>query len=314
MMQPIVPFEPIQTNVFPKGAQWIAQVKWDGVRMLTYYDGSSVQLINRRLNIKTSQYPELTEIEDYCDAQSVILDGEIISLKNGMPSFQRVMQRDGVKKAQSIKTAQRRVPVIYMIFDILFYNGHWVTHLSLKERQVLLHTMIIQNEQVHLVPNQPDAPALFQATAQLGLEGIVIKDLNSSYTINGRDSRWQKKKHYQDLNAVIGGVTYRGSVVNAILLGLYDPSGDLWYIGHAGTGKLSQQDWQQVTQQTAPLIMRHSPFQNKPERNKGAIWIQPKLTVKVKFLEWTSSRTLRQPSIQALNTVELAQCTLEQLK
>lgn len=309
---PIVPFEPINIENTPTGDQWISQVKWDGVRILVYYDGLSVRIMNRKLNDRTLQYPELMNISDYCTADSFILDGEVIALDNGKPSFHRVMKRDGIRRQSSVTAAINQVPITYMIFDILHYNGNWITDKTLEERQQILDKIITKNDYVQLVKNHHDSSSLFNAAAEHELEGIIIKDLNSKYSINGKDKRWQKKKVFKDLFAIIGGVTYRSGVVNALLLGLYDENGQLWYIGHAGTGKLTQKDWRSLTKTVQGIITQERPFANVPERNKDAIWIKPELTVKIKFMEWTRSKTLRQPSIQSLVNIDVKDCTFEQ--
>ncbi|KRF39145.1 hypothetical protein ASG93_23590 [Paenibacillus sp. Soil787] len=74
-LKPVFPFEPISTETIPASDDWVAQIKWDGVRMLTYFDGNDVRLVNRRCNDRTKQYPELLAIKTYCSASSVILDG-----------------------------------------------------------------------------------------------------------------------------------------------------------------------------------------------------------------------------------------------
>jgi bifunctional non-homologous end joining protein LigD len=309
-LTPIVPFEPIRSDEIPEGPEWIAQVKWDGVRVLTYYDGDEVKLFNRRLNERTFHYPELTEISAYCSAKSAILDGEIIALKNGKPSFYEVMKRDGIKNLDNVKAVQRRVPITYMIFDIIYLNNQWVTSYPLSERQKMLTEMITPNDEVQLVTNFADGKKLFEAIKLHNLEGVVFKDLTSTYTINGKDGRWMKKKYYRDLIAVVGGVTRRDATVNSLLLGLYDQEGRLWYIGNAGTGKLTQKDWQDISAGIKPLIQETMPFANKPERSKGAVWLKPELTVKVTFAEWVDGHTLRQPSIQAFVKVPPHECLL----
>lgn len=241
-LEPVVPFEPINRQVLaldqlPSGDHWVGQVKWDGVRMLTYYDGHEVRLINRRLNDRTAQYPELIKISQYCSAQSVILDGEIIAFEQGKPSFHQVMKRDGSRKRSSIDRAVSQIAIVHMIFDVLYLDGRWIIHHTLQERQNALSQIISANSYVQLVSNHEDVRSLFQAVKEQDLEGIVIKDLTSRYVIHGKDKRWQKKKLSKDLIAVVGGVTYRLGIVNALLLGLYDHSGQLTYIEHAGTGK-----------------------------------------------------------------------------
>jgi len=310
-MDPIVPFEPVLTEQIPQGEQWIAQVKWDGVRILTYYDGRSVRLFNRRLNERTAQYPELQSIERFCSASSIILDGEMVAFSEGKPSFYEIMRRDGLRKIDNLERAKRETPVTYMVFDILFYNGEWVIRQPLADRQTLLHNVLIPQPDIHLVENFPDGKHLFQAIKAQGLEGIVCKDLTSSYTIGGKDARWRKRKNYRDLNAVVGGFTLRDGIVNSLLLGLYDQEDCLWYIGHAGTGKLTQQDWQDLTKALKPLVIQERPFVNKPERNREAFWVKPLLTAKIQYFEWTPQQTLRQPSIQALVMDSSKKCRFE---
>lgn len=311
-LSPLVPFEPVNTNVFPAGDSWIAQIKWDGVRILTYKDGETVKLINRKLHDRTGQYPELVNTAEYASADSFILDGEVISLTGGKPSFHDVMRRDGLRKLQNLPVVRRQVPVTYMIFDILYCNGEWVADRPLRERQELLQQVVRPNETVQLVANFPDPEELFRVVRDHGLEGIVVKDLDSKYLVGGKDKRWMKKKVIQDLIAVVGGVTKRSGTVNALLLGLYDEKGQLWYIGHAGTGKLTQEDWRGITRMAETLAVEERPFINAPERMKDACWLQPNFTVKINYLEWTPGRSLRQPSIQAVLKTPPAECTFNQ--
>ncbi|MHB1419372.1 MAG: ATP-dependent DNA ligase [Bacillota bacterium] len=308
---PVVPFEPISTDHPPVGDQWIVQVKWDGVRVLTYFDGSSVRVFNRRLNERTMQYPELITIREYCTAASIILDGEIIALEKGKPSFSKVMKRDGIRIPDKVILARKETPIVYMIFDVLYYNGDWVTGSPLKRRQEILHEIISPTDDVQLVDNFTDPESLFEVVKAAQMEGIVCKDLTSTYAIKGKDKRWQKHKNYQDLIAVIGGVTLSGNIVNAVLLGLYDREGKLWYIGHAGTGRLTASDWRNLTELTKPLMIKDRLFVNKPERLKNTFWLKPALTAKIKFSEWTEGHSLRQPSIQALVNIPPEECRLD---
>jgi len=313
-LNPIIPFEPVASTHLPKGEQWIAQIKWDGVRMLTYFDGQSVRLINRRLNERTEQYPELLDISSYCTASSVILDGELIAFNSNRPAFSEIMKRDRVRKKQNLGLAVKQTPITYMIFDVLYCNGDYVVDRPLSERQEILSQIIIPQPHIQIVENFQDAAGLFQVMKEHQMEGIVCKDLTSTYVIKGKDQRWQKKKISHDLFAVIGGVTLRDGIVNAVLLGLYHADGTLAYIGHAGTGKLSVNDWRDLTKKIEPLVIHHNPFSQVPERSKDAIWVKPELTVKVQFMEWTSGFTMRQPSIQAIVDVALYDCTFAQIQ
>ncbi|WP_202079922.1 RNA ligase family protein [Caldalkalibacillus salinus] len=309
---PITPFEPISTDEWPSGEQWVSQVKWDGVRILVYYDGKEVNIFNRRHNNRILQYPELADVHAYCNGGSFILDGEVIALDEGKPSFHKVMKRDRIRKSDRVALAQKEVPITYMIFDILYYNGEWITNKPLEERQHILTDIITVSDTVQVVKNHSHPEDLYQVVTKHDLEGIVMKDMRGTYTIGGKDKRWQKRKVFKDLVAVVGGVTFRSKQVNALLLGLYDEQERLQYIGHAGTGKLTQHDWKNITKTAEALQIETQPFVNTPERSKDAMWVQPELTVKINFIEWTKSHTLRQPSIQSIVKADPKSCTFEQ--
>lgn len=306
-LAPVKPFEPVRTEQVPAGEGWIAQIKWDGVRMLTYRDGGQTRLINRRLNDRTRQYPELAEPAAWCTAETFVLDGEVIALGDGRPSFYRVMKRDNLRNEPAIRQAANRDPVTYMIFDLLYVNGEWLTGRPLRERQERLREIIRPQDHVQLVGNVADGEHLLAVMNQYGMEGIVCKDLSSTYVPGGKDGRWRKVKLFRDLVAAVGGVTLRAGTVNSLFLGLFAEDRFL-YIGHAGTGKLTQADWRALTERLMPLSVPRRPFANEPHRTDGAIWVKPELTVKVQFLEWTPQGTMRHPSIQAIADVPAAEC------
>ena len=309
-MKPIKPFEPILTDVIPKGDQWIAQVKWDGTRILTYYDGAKTQLFNRKKNERTQQYPELLQPSSFIQAKNCILDGEVIAMQNGKPSFYEVMKRDRVRNLDKVNQLLHEIPITYMIFDVLFIDDHWLLDKPLQERQQILRDRITENELIRLVESFPDTEGLFKVCEEHELEGIVCKDLNSTYVIEGKDSRWKKRKKEQDLIAVVGGVSLKNKTVNALHLGLFDKAGNLFYIGSAGSGKLTAKDWVAITNAIEPIIIKDKPFFNQLDVKNG-VWLRPALTVKISFLEWTDGRTLRHPVIESFVSVPLEECKLE---
>ncbi|TNJ66783.1 DNA ligase [Paenibacillus hemerocallicola] len=313
-LKPIIPFEPVRTDKVPAGPNWVSQIKWDGVRMLTYFDGTDTRLWNRRRNDRTQQYPEFLDVRAYCRARSVILDGEMIALDGRKPSFHEIMKRDRLRTESKIAQAVARVPVTYMIFDIVYCDGEWVNGKPLAERQSILERMIVPGDRVQIVPNVADGNALLGVMRSHSMEGIVCKDLTSAYAMDGKDGRWQKLKLFHDLYAVVGGVTFRDKIVNALLLGLYDDDGTFLYIGHAGTGKVTQAEWERLTRLAGQMRVKDRPFRNEFERSKDAVWIRPELVVKVQFLEWTPDGVLRHPSIQSFAEVDnpISVCTFRQ--
>lgn len=311
-MEPFYPFEPVRSDAVPGGDQWIYQVKWDGVRMLAYGDNAQIRLFNRRKNERTMQYPELLR-PTYCAASSFVLDGEIIALaEDGKPSFHEVMRRDRIRKSDHVARAMAEVPIVYMIFDVVHLNGSRICDEPLAKRIEALQTIITPGDHVQLVSSHEDGHALFAAVQQMGMEGIVCKDLNRTYAIGGKDNRWMKVKNYRDVIAVIGGFTLRDGVVNAVLAGLYR-AGNLIFIGKVGTGKWTAADWRKLTVMLMADRCESRPFADWHPDMRGANWVKPRIAVKIKYSEWRKheGRHLRHPSIQSIVDVPPAKCIWE---
>lgn len=316
-MEPLVPFEPVRRDTLPGDDKWTAQIKWDGVRILTYAENETVRLFNRKRHERSRQYPELLNLSSYTRATSIILDGEVIALgSDGKPSFHQVMKRDGIRRLDRIPIVRRQVSVAYMLFDILYLNGEWLTHRSFSERMALLDEVVTASDIVQKVDGHVDAKTLYAVTKEYGMEGVVLKRPDSPYLVGEKRDFWIKVKHYRDVVCVIGGYTTNDSGrVNALLVGLYQ-DGQLVYVGHAGTGKLSDAEWQDVTKTLGAIRTDVCPFVDVPRRRSGAssappIYVDPALTVKIQFAEWTEQHTMRQPSIQAFVDIAPKDCVME---
>ncbi|MBO8162378.1 MAG: DNA ligase [Brevibacillus sp.] len=310
MLKPIIPMEPVSSDIIPQGSDWIAQIKWDGVRILTYFEGHKVRLYNRRLRERTHHYPEITEVSAYCDARSVILDGEVIALgSDAKPSFHEVMRRDGIRRLEQVPRMQKLVPVTYMIFDVLFRNGEWLHSRPLQERLAILAEVVKPTDHIQPVSSHANAHGLFEAVKQHEMEGIVLKQVMSPYVIGVKHDAWLKIKNYRDLIAVIGGFTFREGGMSAVLLGLYDEAHRLHFIGQTGAGTLTQQEWKALGEVLRLSVIPESPFVNKPKRQANVRWVRPMIPVKIKYAEWTAGRSLRQPTLQALVEMAPEACT-----
>lgn len=312
-MKPIIPFEPVRSETIPVDQDWVYQVKWDGVRILAYNEGSGTTLFNRKRRERTLHYPELTT-RPWCRADSFVADGEVIALAaDGKPSFHEVMRRDGLRRMERVKEVRQFVPITYMVFDLLYLNGKWIHTEPLRERQRLLADILLPNEHVQPVASYAEGEALYRTIQQQNMEGVVCKDLNSSYLFDGKDGRWVKVKNYGDVIAVIGGFTTNGGIVNAVLAGLYNDNGQLLFIGKVGTGKLTAADWRELTAELKGMETAVCPFASRHPDMKGACWVQPRLTAKIRYTEWRrhEGRTLRQPSIQSFVQARPEECTFE---
>lgn len=212
-----------------------------------------------------------------------------------------------------VKEVQKVVPITYMVFDLLFYNGEWLIQRPLTERLELLNQVILPNASVQPVTSHDQGEALYEVIQQNGMEGIICKKKNSTYAIDSKDARWVKIKNYGDVLAVIGGFSLNGGIVNAVLLGLYDNEGNFHFIGKVGTGKLSRNDWRELTVHLHQIQAETRPFVNYHPEMKNAYWVNPTLVVKVQYTEWriNEGHTLRQPSIQSFVDISPKDCKIE---
>ncbi len=307
-MDVIRPMEPISYPEAFDSSDYVYQVKWDGVRMLSYIDGNEVRLINKKLNPRTVQYPELQQLPEFLTSDRVILDGEIIVLKDGKPSFPSVMKRDQTSNAKTISYLCGLLPINYMVFDILFLNKSSLTAAPYLERAALLaDTVDFSSPPLHLVENFSQGKNLFEAVRNKDLEGIVAKKKNSLYIAGKQHRDWFKIKYRRSINCVIGGYTLRSSRVNSLLLGIYQNE-KLIYIGRSGSG-LSERNKDLLSARLGEINSSLSPFSINTEV-PPAIYTRPLLTVRVEYAEWTENMHLRSPVIKELNITKPEECTL----
>ncbi|WP_332237697.1 ATP-dependent DNA ligase [Sporolactobacillus sp. KGMB 08714] len=184
------------------------------------------------------------------------------------------MKRDSIRKANRISLTKENVPVYYRVFDLLYYNGNWVTDLPLKSRLDILRDILTPSENIQLTPNYAKGRELFNKIRQLDMGGIVAKKIDSSYWIGHQNANWRKIKNYKDVVAVVGGLSYREGSVHSILLGLYNTNDQLIYIGHCGPGKLTAREWQLFAERAVRLGDESSPFVNFQEK-KDLCWLKP---------------------------------------
>ncbi|KXV13080.1 ATP-dependent DNA ligase [Caballeronia megalochromosomata] len=287
--------------LLPAGGEWIVESKLDGYRLLARVDKKRVKLLTRNGHDWTTRFPLLVAELKELQLTSAWLDGEIVVLKNGIPSFSAL---------QNAVDGQSNKDILYFLFDVMFLDGKDLRKVPLWSRRALL-APIVENAGERLLYSQDfDAPPaqIFEAATGLGLEGLVLKRRNAVYE-SGRTQTWLKAKARLRQELVICGMTARGGndgEVGSLLLGYY-VGGKLHDAGSVGTGwdsKTARDLWKQLT----PLEVDATPFNTllkKPGRwSKRAAgserWVKPILVAEVEFTEWTADEVIRQASFIGL--------------
>ena len=298
--------EPIKRDEVWDSDDFLYQVKWDGVRILAGIAEGKVALINKRGHERTKQFPELQSLPGIIRADSVVLDGEIVVLREGKPSFPAVMQRDRTSNPSTIGLLSKTLPVAYMVFDLLYLNGQDLRGAPLLERSSLLAEQFTDQAYLYQVQSFAEGSSLFEAVKHADLEGIVVKRKNSLYRSGKQHQDWYKIKCLRSQKCLVGGYTLRGQQVNSLLLGVYR-EGQLRFAGKAANG-LNTQHWQMLTAELPGLEISSSPFADPTP--KEAHFIQPQLAVLVAFLEWTDALQLRFPVIKSFITATKLECNV----
>jgi bifunctional non-homologous end joining protein LigD len=192
---------PGRANAVQHSQAYGAEFKWDGVRAITYLDGKGadgVRVISRNDLDVTATYPELRELADAV-TRPVIVDGEIVAVRDGRPDFGLLQSR--MHHAHPGRALLHTVPVSYYIFDLLHLDDRSLPTQTYTRRRELLADQAIECPAVQTTPWYPSdqLPAADVLTASLnaGLEGVVVKPLNSHYH-PGKRRDWLKVKNRDD--------------------------------------------------------------------------------------------------------------------
>ncbi len=305
--------EPRASRDLPEGPSFIYQVKWDGMRLLAFWDGSRLKLKGKNLKDKTASYPEMGILPELVKARSFLLDGELIALKEGKPSFFTLMQRENSLAQREASLS--RIPVYYMVFDLLLMDGAWLLARPWESRQELLHGALEGHVPlVHRTESYADGQNLLEVVAEKEMEGIVAKKKDSPYVPGPRKSScWIKTKLLQTLSAGVGGIYLKGGKPVSLLLGLEDEgrafSGNgqnkVRFIGSVSSG-LSEDELYSWLQWGMGNPLAAPPFFNPPPAQPGRdiIWAKPDRRLQVSFSEWTPGLKLRFPRIKHFVTGE----------
>jgi len=266
----LVPMAATLTQERFSGPEWIFERKFDGIRLLSYKKGNDVQLFSR--NHLPQNIPAVQQSIARLPHQELILDGEITW--------------PGSK-------------IAYHVFDIMWIDGRNVTTLPLEKRRELLAQLPFEEPLHHVT--LIDEPSPWERAEREGWEGVIAKRRGSIYE-HRRSKHWLKMKCELSENFIIGGFTDpQGKRVGlgALLIGHYKDD-DFVFTGRIGTG-FDTKLLLDLREQLNKLEIPKPPFTiAKGLPRVRAHWVQPKISVKVGFIEWTVHGKLRHPRLLAV--------------
>lgn len=290
------------------------ELKYDGFRMLIHKTPEGKVIIyTRRLDNVTKQFPEVEKyIKAHVSGKSFILDSEAVGFNpktNKYKQFQDISQR--IKRKYDIEKIEKELPVEINIFDIIDYNGKDLINMPLIERRKLLEKIVkplkwkIKLAENIITDDIKKAKEFYKKALKDGMEGVVMKNINSLYQPGARVDTWVKFKPVQDpLDLVITGAEYgkgkRAGWFSSFILSCRH-EGKFLEIGKVGTGVKEKSSeglsFEELTNLIKPLITHHSGTQ---------VTIKPKIVVEVAYQEiqisptYSSGFALRFPRITQL--------------
>jgi bifunctional non-homologous end joining protein LigD len=261
---------------------WVYEEKYDGDRMLAYKEGSRVRLLSRNHKDHTARFPQIAAAVARLAPATLLLDGEVVVFDRRQVSRFQLLQQD-------------RGEPVYAVFDCLFRDGRDLRREPLAARRAELEE-VVRSQGVLLLSRRLAANGLeaYKSAKRRGFEGLVAKDLSSSY-VGKRSRSWLKVKVHQEDEFVIAGYSApAGSrkYFGALLLGAYVRR-ELHYAGKVGTG-FDSKTLAALYRHFQPLISR-KPTLVDPPRERDVTYLRPRLVAQISYQELTADRKLRQP-------------------
>jgi DNA ligase-1 len=294
--------------------------KLDGFRTAVHIwtsdDKKNVLLFSRNLENMTEMFPEVISSAKKLNVNSIILDGEAIGYdpKSGrFTKFQETIQR---KRKYGISEFVKRIPLSVFVFDILYLNGKSLIDEPFSERRKILEKIInkdfgaIKLTEQYLGKSAQDIEKYLIEETKRGLEGIVIKNLNSPYEAGTRGFHWvkfkptsaaliklrkeEKTKLADTIDCVVMGA-YKGRGkraefgVGGFLLGVRGEDNRYYTISKLGSG-LSDEDFKEMFKRIKDLKVNSQPKEYVVTKEMiPDIWVKPSLVVEILSDEITLS-------------------------
>lgn len=295
----------------PVGAEWVHEIKWDGMRALADVRAGRLQLTTRSGKSATDRFPELAGLAVKHD--DLLLDGEICVLNRGQCQFAALADRIHVKdRATAIAMAQGQ-PVSYVIFDVLRLNGTDLTDRPWVERRRILDGLRLRGPRWQVSPVYDDGAALFDLTLDQGHEGVVSKRRDAPYLSGVRFPTWIKAPHRPLFSVVVGG--WRADRehpgrIGSLWLGMPGENG-LRFIGRVSAG-LADRSQVDLLAEVHPRRRATSPFLDAPA-DSDVSWTDPEVVVDVRAVGLGADGLLKQPSYQRLRPDMDPEAILEEI-
>jgi DNA ligase 1 len=204
--------DPVTEAILGPTGDWLLEWKWDGVRAQLLHRAGEVLIWSRGQEVFSETFPEVVAAGRALP-DGTVLDGEIVAWDYGTAqplSFADLQRRLGRKNPSS--RIQKDVPVRFLAYDLLEKEGRDLRHEPLRTRRARLEELlgadgtddaddaddaplaILSPSPRVIAPSWGEAMALRDTARARGVEGLMLKALDSPYEGGRPRGRWWKWK------------------------------------------------------------------------------------------------------------------------
>lgn len=296
---------PNPEKVIEKMKEVDVQYKYDGFRVQIHKDGKNVRMFSRNLEEMTHMFPELIKgTLEQVKAKTAILDTEALAYNPDSEEFLPFQETTKRRRKHGILEAALKLPLKAFVFDILYKDGESLIDEPLSKRMEILKNILPTDDTLIRTKNQTIKDAktlttLLEDAISKGLEGLVVKKLESKYEAGARNFNWVKLKRHSDGElsdtidcVILGYIVGRGKRTafgaGALLVGVYDKTKDEFVsISRIGTG-LTDEEWREIHKRADKIKVDHKPARVN-SLIEPSVWIEPKIVIEILADEITRS-------------------------
>jgi DNA ligase-1 len=289
------------------GGEGAAEYKYDGLRIQAHVSPTSISLFSRRLENLTDQFPDvISSLKESLNTKDTVVEGECVAVdpnSGEFQPFQVVTHRRGRK--YDVKETAEEIPVVLVLFDILYLNGETLLDMPYRKRREALTSIVNETDHVRItnpiiVRDPLKLDALMEEAIEAGCEGVVVKSLsdNSVYQAGARGFLWIKyKRDYRSEMAdtidlvIVGAFAGRGKragTYGALLMASYDGEKDMFKtVCKLGTG-FSDEELASLPEKLSQYRLDHH-HPRVDSKMVAEFWFVPSKVLEVKGAELTLS-------------------------
>ncbi|WP_033260827.1 DNA polymerase ligase N-terminal domain-containing protein [Amycolatopsis vancoresmycina] len=184
------PMTAVPGGLPPDDDEWAYEFAWGGLRTMLLVCGGRVTAHDETGADVTGRYPELHKLGEQFGSTEVLLDGEVVVVKDGKPYPDGLEERRRADGAAA-KRLKASCPVFYFAADVLHLDGRATLDLPYTKRRELLDGLAVEDRHWQ-VPRYylGGGEAVAGASRQHGLPGVVAKRADSPYRPGGGPGDW----------------------------------------------------------------------------------------------------------------------------